>query len=126
MNFRFSSARTRCMDVLVCKTACYPSCTDFTVSQLFNNEVHTFLRYSDMVRDTILSDSPVILNQIFDESAMFIVCASDWMSVLCFINSYGFSRFEITKFLRPFTVDLLTVSLPQTAMNLSKSHIFNS
>jgi hypothetical protein len=87
--------------VLVCETARYPSCRNFTVSQLFNNEANTFLGYSNMVCDTLLSDSPVILNQIVYEFAMIIVCVSDRTSAACFINNYGFSRLATRKFYYP-------------------------
>lgn len=58
--------------VLDCDTAMYYiySYTNFRLFQLFNNETDTFLGYSNMVCETLLSNWPVILNLIVDDFAM--------------------------------------------------------
>lgn len=49
----------------------------FTVSRLFNNDADKFLGYSNAIRNTLLSDSPVIFNPIVNKFEMIIVCGND-------------------------------------------------
>lgn len=83
------------------------------LSQLCNNEADAVLEYINVICDVQLTDSPVILNQIFNEFVMTIVWGSDWRSASCFINSWSFSRLAITKFYYPSIHSNLSTVLSQ-------------